>query len=95
MLLWGVRSWETGRGIGVWAGGVWFLRCLEMFLGFVLGLVYGLSVVRRACNGTKHRGGLMSGVCGLDDDTVVIQPEEILPLTLDSFFIRIGVLYIC
>ena len=32
----------------------------------------------------------MSGVCGLDDDTVEIQPEEILPLALGSFFLEMG-----
>lgn len=66
-----------------------------VFWGFILELVYGWSVVRRICNGVKHRGGLMSGVSGLDDDTVEIQPEEILPLALDSLFIRNGVLCNC
>lgn len=32
----------------------------------------------------------MSGVCGLDDDTVEIQPEEILPLVLGSLFLEMG-----
>lgn len=61
-----------------------------VFWGFVLGRVYGWSVVRGVCNGMKHRGGLMSGVCGLDDDTVEIQPEEILPLALGSLFLEMG-----
>lgn len=38
----------------------------------------------------KHRGGLMSGVCGLDDDTIEIKPEEILPLTFDLLFLKCG-----
>lgn len=32
----------------------------------------------------------MSGVCGLDDDTVEIKPEEKLPLALDLLFIETG-----
>lgn len=44
-------------------------------------------MVRGACNGIKHRGGLMSGVCGLDDDTVEIKPEETFSPVLDYFFI--------
>jgi hypothetical protein len=56
--------------------------------GVCSGAFYG--VVRGICNGMKHRGGLMSGVCGLDDDAVEIKPEEILPLALDSLFIEMG-----
>lgn len=59
------------------------------FWNLFWGLFYGWSVVRGVCYGVKHRGGLMSGVCGLSDDTLEIEPEEILPLALDLSFIEI------
>lgn len=59
------------------------------FWGVVLRLVYGWSVVRGVCHGIKHRGGLMSGVCGLDDDTE-INLRRYFPLHLTYYALKWG-----
>lgn len=91
MLLWVVGSWEPERRVD-WGVG-W--RCLVfvmlggVFGGVVLRLVYGWSVVRGVCHGIKHRGGLMSGVCGLDDDTE-INLRRYFPLHLTYYSLKWG-----